>query len=223
MMQGLRNRRVLMAAGGLALVLLALAGYAGLSRGRSQATTAGLPDYGQAPAFTLTDQLERDVSSDDLRGTVVLASFVYTNCKDACPLITYRMQTVQQRLHDEGLLDRRVRLVSITVDPARDTPPVLREYAARYQADPEFWRFLTGPEDTVVPLIVDGFRLGVDALPPKETGEDAQHQDGSPPDYDVMHGTRVVLIDRRWRIRAYYDGRELDAQQVSRDIHGLLR
>lgn len=192
------------------------------SRDLGQANS--LEDFGAAPAFTLTDQLERPVRSDEFRGQVVVANFIYTHCRDICPLLSLRMQALQERLRRENLLGRPVQLLSFTTDPARDTPSVLRAYAERHQADPSVWRFLTGPESELVPLIVEGFRLGVLALPPS-TASPSDPDTGQDPDrgYEVMHSGRFVLIDRQGRVRAQYDGRELDLDQVVRDIRQLLR
>lgn len=184
----------------LALLLLAALGYSWYRVSRASDLTV----FADAPTFALTDQLERPVSSDDFRGRVVVANFIYTNCTDICPLLSLRMQQLQQRLQSEGLLGSRVQLLSFTVDPARDTPPILHDYGANHQADPDAWSFLTGPPDQVVPLIVDGFRLGVQALPPQQASADLHKAgDGHDHSYDVMHSGRFVLIDRQWRIRAY--------------------
>lgn len=202
------------------LLLVALVGYRSLALSQ----TRELEVFGDAPTFTLTDQLERPVRSDDLRGRVVVANFIYTNCPDICPLLSLRMQALQERLREEGLLGEGVQLLSFTVDPGRDTPPVLRTYAERHRADPDAWRFLTGPEDELVPMIVEGFHLGVDALPPKQTATSHDGDEHARSEfYEVMHSGRFVLIDRQWRIRAYYDGRELDLDRVVADIRQLLR
>ena len=175
---------------------------------------------GAAPSFALIDHLERPTSSDAFDGKVVVASFIYTHCRDFCPLLSARMQALQERLRREGLLGDRVQLLSFTVDPARDTPEVLREYAERHRADPQAWRFLTGPEHEVVPLIVKGFFLGVQPVPVQAESEEGGHHERS--SYDVMHSNRIVLIDRQWRVRAYYDGLELDLDQVVQDVRALL-
>jgi protein SCO1/2 len=179
----------------------------------------GLDDFGAMPAFGLTDQLGRPATSDDLRGKVVVADFVYTSCTGACPLLSARMAALQERLRQEGLLGDRVQLLSFTTDPARDTVPVLQAYADQHQADPAAWRFLTGPEHYVVPLIVQGFRLGVQAVP-RDSGGVAPDAGSA---YDVMHGNRFVLADRRGVIRAYYDGLDLDLERVMTDVRRLLR
>jgi len=183
-----------------------------------------LDDFGDAPAFTLTDQLERPLTLDELRGKIVLGDLIYTNCPDICPLLSLRMKELQERLRRERLLGSQVQLLSFTTDPARDTPEVLRDYAERYQADPDAWQFLTGPEDKLVPLIVEGFHLGVQALPPPPTSPSGHHHDEEAQnDYEVMHSTRFVLIDRQGRIRAWYDGRELEPDRIVADVRALLR
>ncbi len=208
-----------MVAGGLGfllfLLLLLPIGYTRIGLSQAQ----GLAVLGEAPAFTLTDHMERPVNSEELRGKIVVADFFYTHCQDICPLLSARMKALQERLRQEKLLGNQVHLLSFTVDPARDTPAVLRAYAERYQADSSAWRFLTGPEETVGPLIVEGFHLGVEALPPP-TASAPEHK--SSQDYEVMHSGRFVLIDRQGRIRAYYTGDDFNLEQVVRDIKALL-
>ena len=81
------------------------------------------------PDFTLTTQADAPLRTVDLRGKVVLVSFVFTTCSGSCPATTHRMSQVARTLADQGLLrDDRVRLLSITLDPARDTPEALRNY-----------------------------------------------------------------------------------------------
>ncbi len=202
----------------LLLLTLAMVVYLGLSRGQAEV----LDDYGEAPSWTLSDQLGRQVDSDEFRGEVVVANFIYTNCRDTCPLLSHRMQLLQRRLREEGLLDGRVRLLSFSTDPDRDTPQVLRRYATSFQADPKSWRFLTGREAEMRRIVVGGFKLGVEEVPLEGTPH--AHADGATHrhSYDVMHSNRFVLVDGRGRIRALYHGTELDIDRVVRDIHRLL-
>src|SRR5713101_1968719 len=98
------------------------------------------------PDFSLTTQGDQTLRLSDLKGKVLLVSFVFTTCSGSCPATTHRMSQVQQELKSRGLLkDDRVRLLSITLDPARDTPDVLQRYMQLYDADPTSWSFLTGP------------------------------------------------------------------------------
>ena len=197
--------------------LVAVLAAAGFGRLRAADT---LEVFGEARSFAgLIDQDERPTSASELRGKVVVANFIYTSCTDICPLLSGRMRQLQERLRQENLLGSQVQLLSFSVDPARDTPEVLRAYAARNGADPSAWRFLTGSEEQLIPLIVEGFHLGVNVLPPQAATHDGEAAHAS---YEVMHSGRFVLIDRDWRIRAYYDGREIEPERVLRDVRQLL-
>ena len=197
--------------------LVAVFAVAGFGRLRADVT---LEVFSEAPGFSgLVDQDERPISADEYRGKVVVANFIYTSCTDICPLLSARMRQLQERLRQENLLGIQVQLLSFSVDPSRDTPEVLRAYAERNGADPAAWRFITGSAERLIPLIVEGFYLGVDVLPPQAAALDGE-ADHVP--YEVMHSGRFVLIDREWRIRAYYDGREIESERVLRDVRQLL-
>jgi cytochrome oxidase Cu insertion factor (SCO1/SenC/PrrC family) len=120
-------------------------------------SSARLPVYGSVPDFALTDQRGRLVRRSDLDGNVWIASFIFTNCPDECPLMTAEMARLQSDLAYMNAL----RLVSISVDPDRDTPAVLSQYAERFNADPGRWVFLTGDKRAIYRLARDGFRLGI--------------------------------------------------------------
>lgn len=212
--------RVLAALGVISALIAGLLAYSGWQLAHA---TAPLDDYGPAPTFALTDQLGRPIESETLRGQVVLVNFIYTSCQDSCPLLTARMGGLQTRLRQEGLLGTHVVLLSLTVDPATDTPGVLREYAERHRADPSGWHFLTGPEEKIIPVIVQGFFQGVVPLPATPavgSGHEGVPAGGT---RDVMHSNRFVLIDRRGHMRVFYDGLEMEDDRVLRDLRTLLR
>jgi cytochrome oxidase Cu insertion factor (SCO1/SenC/PrrC family) len=123
----------------------------------SGAFPAHLPVYGSIPNFALIDQRGRPVRRGDLEGKVWIANFIFTNCPDECPLMTVEMAQMQSEL--AHMAD--FRLVSISVDPDRDTPAVLSEYAERFNADPGRWWFLTGDKRAIYRLAGEGFRLGI--------------------------------------------------------------
>lgn len=197
-------------------LLLALAGWVSTSAlGRRE-----LPRYTQVPTFALTSHDGTTLTSDELKGKVWLASILFTECTEACPLLTPRLVALQRHLLKEGLLGEKAVLVTFSADPERDTPEALRDYADRYGADLATWTFLTGEPGAVRSLITDGFKLGVD----KVGSELHVHPDGSPHEhYNVLHSTRVVLVDDEGQVRAYYRGLEVEPEEVARDLRQLTR
>ena len=181
-----------------------------------------LPVYYEAPAFSLTDQMGRTVASDDVKGRVVLANFIFTNCTEFCLTLTPRMAQVQERLREDGLLGEDVVLLSFSVDPDYDTPDVLLEYAERYGADHDAWLFLTGAPDEMEGIVTDGFKLAYTEVP--QTLEHI-HADGSVHvhEYNIVHANRLALVDGAGQVRAYYDGAvEWDIDLVLGDIRRLV-
>src|SRR5918995_7368451 len=101
-----------------------------------------LPTIGAAPDFALTSQDGAEVRLEDFRGKVVAVTFIYASCPDVCPLLSDKLARVQDALGKD--FGARIAFVSITVDPERDTPEVLKEYAELLDADLAGWSFLTG-------------------------------------------------------------------------------
>src|ERR1700751_968046 len=106
-----------------------------------------LPKIAPAPEFALISQDGAPVSLADFRGKVVAITFIYTFCTDTCPVLTPMMSFVQDRLGPD--FGTKIAFVSITVDPARDTPAVLHEYGRAFGADLRGWSFLTGDPDAI--------------------------------------------------------------------------
>jgi hypothetical protein len=94
------------------------------------------------------------VHPEDLRGRVVIVSFVFARCHDTCPAVTARLARAQAAAGAAGL-GSAIHFVSITLDPATDTPTELREYAARFGADTHTWDFLTGDPAEVARVVRD--------------------------------------------------------------------
>jgi protein SCO1/2 len=140
-----------------------------------------LPVYSEIPPFQLTAQTGETFDRQRLDGRVWVADFIFTNCTGPCPRMSYLMSKVQQATKDMP----DVKLVSFTVDPDNDTPAVLAEYAKRYRAEQGRWYFLTGDVKTLDGLAYGAFKLG--------------NVDGS-----LNHSTRLVLVDRKGRVRGYY-------------------
>lgn len=83
--------------------------------------------------------------------TVKIVEFMYTQCPDVCPVTTLELSKLKNKLEKEGVFGDQVQFVTITIDPKRDTPEVLRDYAGRFQitSDEDGWLFLTGDEEEI--------------------------------------------------------------------------
>jgi protein SCO1/2 len=105
-----------------------------------------------APAFTLVNQNGKTITRSDFEGQALLVTFIYTRCPlpDYCPLLSRHFRILQPRLHER--FGDRVHLLSISFDPAHDTPDVLRTYARRYTDDTRHWTFATGSPETIARL-----------------------------------------------------------------------
>ena len=155
-----------------------------------------LPILGQVPPFQLTAQTGQPFDSQALDGHIWVADFIYTTCNGPCPMMSSRMRRVQ--ISTAKTPD--VTLVSFTVDPQHDTPPVLAAYAKHFTADPARWHFLTGEPRRLNDLGLNTFKLN--------------SVDGS-----LIHSTRFVLVDGARRIRGYYT----DTPELLHDIRQLER
>ena len=123
------------------------------------------------------------------------------------------MRQVQQSLKADGLLASRVMLLSLSIDPERDRPEVLRAYGERFGAEIEGWKFLTGSAETVGE-VGQGLKLGrAIPLPPSPTQ----------PIVNLAHSNRFVLVDGHGQVRAYYSGEELVTEDVVRDVKRLVQ
>jgi len=152
---------------------------------------------GALPAFTLTDQRGQPFGTRELAGRVWVADFIFTSCQEACPLLSQKMAEVGRRARKLG---PDFHLVSISVDPTRDTPAKLAEYGARYGANPIAWSFLTGPADAIEAAVVGGFKVGMG----KDKVSNVGAGDGAGEFWQIFHGENLVLVDRQLRIRGYF-------------------
>lgn len=180
-----------------------------LAGSRSGAGNAGaeppLPHIRTVPPFALTERSGRTVTDAGLRGSVWIADFFFTSCAGPCPVLSRRMAGLQRALRDRA---DRVKLVSITVDPETDTPPVLRAYAQRYGAEPDRWWFLTSDDpEGLRRLVREGF---LSTVQPGSGGQ-------------VLHSTHLMIIDASGRIRALHDGMSSDsASRILHDVERIL-
>jgi len=173
---------------------------------RPFSTNPSLGVIGPAPPLALLDLDGRAVSLAEFRGRVVLLSFIYTSCPSACPLVTQRMAVLQRRLTEAGLFPSRASLVSVTVDPDRDSVAVLARYAKGFGADPRGWTFLRERREALGPVLA-------------AWGEWTK----SLPNGEIDHPARLYLLDPAGRVREIYSLSFFDERQAFLDIRALLR
>ena len=165
-----------------------------------------VPVLGSVPEFSLTEASGTAFQRADLLGKVWVASFIFTRCGEACPLL---MKHEAQLQPDLPVRDD-FRLISFSVDPDFDTPKVLTDYAHTFGADRSRWFFLTGGKKQLYQLVSEGFHLAaLEADPAKEM--------------PILHSTKLVLVDRRGAIRGYYDSSDAaEMQKLVRDVRQVL-
>ncbi len=162
-----------------------------------------LPVIGPAPDFALTSQDGAPVTLRDFRGKAVAVTFIFTSCPDTCPLLTDKMARVQDQLGPD--FGTKVAFLSITVDPERDTPEVLKRYAEAFGANLAGWAFLTGAPAAIEEVTR---RYGTYA---------AKTADG-----EVDHTFLTSLVDPDGVLRVQYLGVRFDPEEFRRDLLSLL-
>ena len=157
------------------------------------------------PAAKFVDENGRPRAFDSFKGSTVVITFIYTRCPFPafCPLMDRHFATIQTALKNDAALKGRVRLASISFDPATDTPPVLKEHARTLSADPKIWTFLTGDRDDI-----DRFaaRFGV------------QVARASTDPRDITHNLRTAIVDATGKLVKVYIGNEWTPEQVLADL-----
>jgi len=151
----------------------------------------GPPILYDAPRFAMTDQAGRRVTDADLRGHAWAVCFVFTHCASICPTLGSRFVELSEQLPDD------FKLVSVSVDPERDTPARMLEYSQRhFRSVPGRWHWLTtGDRKSMCDLLQTGFKVG---------------EPGVLKDNDIPHSPHVLLIDGRGRVRGTYVGTDLE-------------
>jgi protein SCO1/2 len=167
----------------------------------------------EAPDFALMDADGRKVGLRDLRGKVVVLHFIYTNCPDVCPLHLDRIAEIQEMVNRTPAMRDAVQFLTITSDPIRDTPEVMREYGVAHGLDPVNWTFLTSGADR--PMAT---RDLVRKFGHKFTEADGGYQ---------VHSVVTHVIDREGRWRANFHGLKfqpinlvLHVNALVNDVHG---
>ncbi|MFC4766505.1 SCO family protein [Effusibacillus consociatus] len=165
-----------------------------------------LPVQGQISNFTLENTEKKPVSLDnDLKAKAKLVYFFYTNCHDVCPITTKRMETILGKLKQQ-VPNADIQLISITVDPNRDTADVLKQYAKQFNADPNTWAFLRGTKEQT-DAVMKQFHVSAEEMM----------------NHDIMHSDRLFLLDEKnqWR-NSYLMGTGVKDEEIIADIKTLL-
>lgn len=137
-----------------------------------------------APALSLTDQMGKLFNTSQLRGRPWVADFIFTSCANVCPMMTAKMVELQKTT------PAGVHLVSFTVDPATDTPAVLKTYGESFHADFDRWHFLTG---SAFQMADAAYRMKISVKPASEGNA-------------IMHSDKFLLVDAEGNVVGVYDG-----------------
>ena len=165
-----------------------------------------LPKLFAIPEAQLVSEAGKPVRMSEMKGQVVVYDFIFTHCSGTCPMMTATMQKLTKKIPK----DAPVRFVSISVDPIRDTPKVLHDYAVYARNDPR-WMFLTGERKTIVDLSINGFKLAAG------NATDSANE-------SVLHSVKFAVADKKGVIRDYYAATNDDAvAHVAGVINALLR
>ena len=161
---------------------------------------SALPILGEVPEFTFTERNGQPFGLDNMKGKVNIVDFMFTNCQTKCPIMVVHMAELYQNYKSND----NIQIVSISVDPDRDSLEVLQRYATEHGATDNRWAFLRAPMDKVVDISENGFMLAAEGLP-------------------MGHSTKFVLVDPQGKIRSYHDGMDAaSVKNIANDIDKLL-
>lgn len=174
-----------------------------------------LDTIGAVPAFSFTDQNQKTITNETFKDKVYIVEFFFTTCPSICPIMTENMIKIQ----NEFLGNPKIGIASFSIDPAHDTPQVLKEYAEKKGITKPQWHLLTGEKEKIFKLANEGFNLYVGDAPEVEGG--------------FEHSGFFALVDQNGNIRSrkdengnpivYYDGLEdRGIQMLKEDIKKLL-
>ena len=159
--------------------------------------------------ISLSNQLGETVSLDQEQGKVIVADFFFTHCASICPILTRNFKRLQDGLKIKNEVKRIdttfVRFLSFSVDPVRDSVPVIKRYADQHGVNSDVWWLLTGPKKTIYDFALNELKLGL--------------QDSVSVDSNFVHTDYVALLDKDRVIRGYYHGTDTaDLTRLADDI-----
>lgn len=161
-------------------------------------------------SFTMVNQDSTTVQfPQDFNGDILVVGFIYTHCPDVCPVITAKLSNINNQLENND----GVHFAEISFDPARDTPSVLKKYMQSFNLDPEKFTMLTGDSVTV-----DSALNKMDILAKIAYTKTNEEGDKS---YLMNHTNRILVMDRKGRVRFEYPGSVVNEDHVIDDINRL--
>ena len=156
--------------------------------------------------LSYVNQHNKKGSLDELKGHVWIADFIFTSCKTVCPPMTYNMTQLQKKLKKAGVQDYRI--VSFSVDPAKDTPRKLKEYIQKFDADESHWELLTGYSQKEIQQLAEK-SFNTVAVPQPNTDQ-------------IMHGTSFYLVDKAGNVVKSYSGnKDVPFDEIVNDMQAL--
>lgn len=168
-----------------AMVFATLAIVASFVLNQADESKTEIEVYGTVPAFSMITQDSTLFTQQDLQGKLTVVDFFFTTCPGICPTMAVEKQRLYDAFDDTDL----VQIVSVSVHPEVDVPPVLKQYAHDHGVTDLRWQFLHAPEPEVVELCEQGFLLPAENLP-------------------MGHSSKFALVDGHGRIRGYYNSLE---------------
>jgi protein SCO1/2 len=189
------------------LAIIASFGYKFLHVGTAAADQR-LEPIKPAPDFQFEDLNGKPVTLQDTNGKVRLFYFFYSSCPDVCQPTSFLLSQVQDELKKKALFGNQAQMFSVTIDPSRDTPDVLKEFSGRFHADYSGWSFLRGDEKKTAD-VAEKFGLMV-----------VKDNSGN-----FTHSNAILLVDKKGTVRTFYDANDvnLDAKTIVKDVQTLAK
>lgn len=161
--------------------------------------------YHEIPAFSFTNQFEEIITDEEYDNQIYIADFFFTTCPSICPVMTNSLLKAQEVIKKNNW---PVQILSHTVDPETDSVEVLLQYGQNKGADFEMWNFVTGDKQTIYNIAANYLVVAL---------EDSTQE------IEFVHSDKLVLIDRKNRIRGLYSGTdETDVNRMIKDIETLV-
>lgn len=160
--------------------------------------------------FSLVNQDNKTITWESLKGKIIIADFFFTRCPTICPTLTKNMKRLAESIHSGKRVgdktNKKVHFLSFSIDPERDSVEKLKQWADRFQVNPETWWLLTGNKKMIYDLIFKELKIPV--------------EDGYGVDTSFVHTDHFVLIDSNRHVRGYYHG--LDSASLAKLSEDLL-